>query len=93
MAGGASIGLPAFVGLALIIGFAALYRALEIQPSFSRALMASFDITTLVGYTKHSATSSPSTTQIFYALNMVLSLWWYAIFVPTVINRISRVRS
>jgi len=89
---GFSLARAALVGVALIIAFMAIYFALGITDSGWLALMMSFDVTLLVGYTKHATEQSSWLAQFLYALNALLGLWWYAIFVPTVINRISRVR-
>lgn len=90
---GASVAKPAVVGILMIFCFAFYYNILGIQNSASSALIASFDITTLVGYTKHASKDGRIFEQLSYMANMALGLWWYAIFVPTVINRISRVRA
>ncbi|WP_196482868.1 hypothetical protein [Burkholderia stagnalis] len=89
---GFSLARSALVGVALIIAFMAIYYTLGIANSGWLALMMSFDVTLLVGYTKHATENSIWLAQFLYALNALLGLWWYAIFVPTVINRISRVR-
>lgn len=89
---GASIARPALVGCAIVVGFAGYYNLFEIQKTVLDGLIASFDITTLVGYTKHASKDSSIFIQLSYMANVLIGLWWYAIFVPTVINRISRVR-
>lgn len=89
---GFSLARAGLVGVALIIVFMAIYFAFGIANSVWLALMMSFDVTLLVGYTKHATEKSSWLAQSIYALNALLGLWWYAIFVPTVINRISRVR-
>lgn len=90
---GASVAKPALLGAVLITGFASYYKLVGIQNSPLSALIASFDVTTLVGYTKHANKDGGAFEQLSYQVNMALGLWWYAIFVPTVINRISRVRA
>lgn len=96
---GASIAKPFFLGMALMAIFAILYFMLASPnnsnaniPPFIAAIIKSFDITLLFGYTKHASTQSSICDQIVYGLNAIFGLWWYSILVPTVINRISRVR-
>lgn len=89
---GFSLARAALVGIAVIIAFMAIYFAFGIADSGWLALMMSFDVTLLVGYTKHATKELNWLAQLLYAFNALLGLWWYAIFVPTVINRISRVR-
>lgn len=89
---GYSLARPALVGFALICIFALIYFLTGISSTAKLAAMTSFDVTLLVGYTKHASEQSTWPAQIVYGVNALLGLWWYAIFVPTVINRISRVR-
>ncbi|WP_158939781.1 pentapeptide repeat-containing protein [Burkholderia sp. S171] len=89
---GASVARPALVGFFIGVVFTAWYHFFGITPSFKIAAMKSFDVTLLFGYTKHATSSICFFEQISYAANAFLGLWWYAIFVPTIINRISRVR-
>lgn len=90
---GASIARPALFGVGLMVFFGLFYYFTNIECSIYGGLMASFDITTLVGYTKHAVKNGGVMKELSYATNMMFGLWWYAIFVPTVINRISRVRA
>lgn len=87
---GRSIVRPSFIGLAVMTGFGVYYGCGLEQPNILKGLMQGFDITFLVGYTKHASTESPIERQAVYALNAFIGLWWYAILVPTVINRLSR---
>lgn len=96
---GSSIAKPFFVGLALMMLFALTYYLLEPQNTTAvlfyqiiNALIKSFDITLLFGYTKHASNQSAICIQIIFGINALFGLWWYSILVPTVINRISRVR-
>ncbi|MCQ4266971.1 pentapeptide repeat-containing protein [Pseudomonas stutzeri] len=89
---GSNLSLPAIVGVLIALSYATIYRILGFQCDFSESLMAAFDITMLIGYTKQATENSTWIEQIIYGSNALLGLWWYAIFVPTVINRISRVR-
>lgn len=89
---GASVVRPALVGVFIGALFTVWYRIFNITSSLEVAAMKSFDVTLLFGYTKHAQSGSCFFEQISYAVNAFFGLWWYAIFVPTIINRISRVR-
>ena len=89
---GRTVARPALIGACLIGVFGLLYSQVGVE-SLPRSLMAAYDITLLVGYTKHATKNSPWLMELLYALNALLGLWWYAVFVPTVINRISRIRA
>lgn len=86
---GQSIAKPAIFGLGMTLAFGAGY-AWE-QGSLSLGLIKAFDITFLIGYTKHSTLEACMPKQLLYAGNAFLGLWWYAIMVPCLVNRISRV--
>ncbi|MDR6632291.1 uncharacterized protein YjbI with pentapeptide repeats [Phyllobacterium sp. 1468] len=89
---GASIARPTLIGALLIAIFAFLYWVSGIRETFLGALSASIDITLLIGYTKHAANNLTSGTKFVFSLNMISGLIWYSIFLPTIINRVSRVR-
>lgn len=86
---GQSIAKPAIFGLIMTLAFGAGY-AWE-QDSISLGLIKAFDITFLIGYTKHSTLEACMPKQLLYAGNAFMGLWWYAIMVPCLVNRISRV--
>lgn len=98
---GYSLARPALVGLLMIALFAAIYKTTGVTCGMTDAVeactwklsfMTSFDVSLLIGYTKHAAEKTKWLPQVIYGINALFGLWWYAIFVPTVINRISRVR-
>ncbi|WP_395603607.1 pentapeptide repeat-containing protein [Pseudomonas sp. B21128] len=93
---GGNLARATFIGIVLMAIFAVAYFILgqpETTPlTWKLALIKSFDITLLVGYTKHATAALGWKTQALYGANALLGLWWYAIFVPTVMNRICRVR-
>ncbi|PMS19152.1 hypothetical protein C0Z18_15195 [Trinickia dabaoshanensis] len=98
---GYSLARPALVGLMMIALFAVIYKQAGVTCdapdvigacTWKLAFMTSFDVSLLVGYTKHAAEKTLWIPQVIYGINAIFGLWWYAIFVPTVINRISRVR-
>lgn len=100
---GGSLMRPAMLGVFLILVFSIIYSA-ELNPGkiidassffgvYLSSLLMAIDVTLLFGYTKHLRDDSAVTIQWLGILNAVLGLWWYAIFVPTVINRICRVKA
>jgi hypothetical protein len=86
---GKSIARPAVIGIILTLFFGFFYGYLD--NNYRQGLIKGFDITFLIGYTKHSLTSESTNMQILYGANAFFGLWWYAVLVPTIINRISRV--
>jgi len=89
---GQSIGRPILTGIVIVLFFAILYYWLKIFTSCQRSLIASGEITLLVGYTKYAFKGMGKLKEILLALNMFAGIWWYSVFIPTVINRICRVR-
>lgn len=86
---GKSIARPTIIGLLLTLIFGLLYGYL--QSDYKQGMIKSFDITFLIGYTKQSLTVDSAKMQLLYGVNAFFGLWWYAVLVPTIINRISRV--
>ncbi|WP_240364359.1 pentapeptide repeat-containing protein [Pseudomonas syringae] len=86
---GKSVARPAIIGIALTFVFGLLYGFMS--NDYQRGLVQGFDITFLVGYTKYAAKTNPIHIELLYGLNAFFGLWWYAVLVPTLINRISRV--
>lgn len=89
---GGKVGRAGLCGMALILFFSIYYLILGFFPNFSQAILASIEISLLVGYTKYTSLQTLPLQQYGFAINMVLGLWWYAVFVPTVINRVSRLQ-
>lgn len=89
---GASIAKPTLMGAFMIIAFSFLYWITSIKSTFLGALSASIDISLLVGFTKQASNSLPMGTKFAFTLNMILGLIWYSVLLPTVVNRISRIR-
>lgn len=84
---GNSILRALIIGVAMIFIFAIGYYFL-MDTSVVGAIIKSIDITLLAGYTKHVTKLTPVHQQIVMLFNMILGLWWYAIMIPTLINRI-----
>ena len=86
---GKSIARPAIIGISITLLFGVIYGVM--LSDLKLGLIKGFDITFLVGYTKHSEKTTPIYMQLLYGTNAFFGLWWYAVLVPTIINRISRV--
>ncbi|EOC0478879.1 pentapeptide repeat-containing protein [Cronobacter turicensis] len=93
---GGNIGRAALFGVLIILIYTFAYSLVSFdgfEPlTWKLALIKSLDISLLIGYTKHATNALNWKVQTLYGVNALLGLWWYAIFVPTVINRICRVR-
>jgi uncharacterized protein YjbI with pentapeptide repeats len=88
---GKSIARPAIIGILMTFVFGLVYGF--ISKDYQRGLVQGFDITFLVGYTKYAGTlnQNPIHIELLYGINAFFGLWWYAVLVPTLINRISRI--
>ncbi|MEZ7010942.1 hypothetical protein ACB042_15765 [Aeromonas sp. S13(2024)] len=51
------------------------------------AIVKSIDITFVAGYTKHSTADDGLTLQLIHISNMLLGLSWYAVSIPTIVNK------
>ncbi|HDZ8857653.1 TPA: pentapeptide repeat-containing protein [Aeromonas dhakensis] len=93
---GGNIGRAALFGVTIIFIYALIYTFVNFEgfvaSPWKLSIIKSLDISLLIGYTKHATTALNWKVQTLYGINALLGLWWYAIFVPTVINRICRVR-
>lgn len=89
---GKSISRPAIIGIGLIFLFALVYRFYCPALSNYQSVVKSIEITLLIGYTNHSSSSTPDALHFIVLVNMILGLAWYVIFIPTLVNRICRVR-
>lgn len=90
---GKSTSRVAVIGLIIWIAFSIAYRFFDNLP-LSSSFLKSAELQFLFGYTKHTSRvgeGMPSEVIIF--LNALLGLFWYLIFVPTLINRMTRIRS
>ena len=87
---GRSIGRALMVGFAIVVAFWIIYWLLGAHSPGSN-LLASVEITLLFGYTKYASIASDLRLQVLECVNAFFGLWWYAVLVPTIVNRISRV--
>jgi hypothetical protein len=74
----------------LTLIFWSIYGISGFVPGVLQSGLAAVEITLLVGYTKYASLQAPMSVQIAFAANMVFGLWWYTVFVPTIVNRVSR---
>lgn len=88
---GRSVGRPVCVGAVLIAIFALIYSAIDNVAIFEAAIKSA-DITLLAGYTAYSGADVALFPRLVMLGNMLIGVLWYIVFVPTLVNRISRVR-
>lgn len=95
---GASVSRCALFGTLILTMFSFIYyytgaesvqNANEMLPHIAKSIIQSFDITFLAGYTKYVSANDDYGRQLMCLINMLLGLTWYAISIPTVINKIS----
>lgn len=82
-------------GLSILILYALVYfqsMPIVLENPFLLAITKSIDITFVAGYTKHSVSSDDLGLQIVHISNMLLGLAWYAVSIPTVVNKICLAR-
>jgi hypothetical protein len=89
---GRSIVRPALIGLAIVVLFGLAYYATDPSINWANALIKATEITLLIGYTNHSSPSLPVGKHELVLVNMIAGLLWYVVFIPTLVNRISRIR-
>jgi hypothetical protein len=88
---GRSIARPAMIGTILISFFALVYSIRYDKPLLT-GFIQSIEVTLLIGYTAWANSSLPIGDHLILAANMILGLFWYIVFVPTLVNRLSRLR-
>ncbi len=89
---GMSIARPALIGLAIIFVFSSLYAVSDSSLRWPMAFIKAVEVTLLIGYTNHSGPSVSFGIHCLVLVNMLAGLLWYVVFIPTLVNRISRVR-
>lgn len=80
------------VGLCIWLFFGVAYIWLGFSQSIVEAFMISFDVSIVAGYTKHAFREIDFWQQVLLAFNLALGVLWYAILIPTLVNRVSRAR-
>lgn len=95
---GASVFRCVLFGFSILSAFSILYYFFGMEsvhsedatfPHVIKSIIQSFDITFLAGYTKYVSAKDDYIFQLMCLANMLLGLIWYAISIPTVINKIS----
>lgn len=81
--------LTIFSGVYYFTGLDSLAETDPLLPHIVKSIIESFDITFLAGYTKYVSAKDNYTYQLVCLSNMLLGLTWYAISIPTIINKIS----
>lgn len=89
---GRSIARPFMIGVALIMLFSLIYLVTNVAPDISSAFVKAAEITLLTGYTNHTSGELEGWKRYLMLWNMTAGLLWYVVFIPTLVNRISRVR-
>lgn len=89
---GASIVRPMIFGIVLCLAFAKAYHSTEnLGPLPS--LLKSCEILLLFGYTNYtSAALEVGRAQLVPFLNAISGLLWYAVTIPTIVNKLTRLR-
>lgn len=88
---GSSVARPSAVGLGLIFFFGLVYSRMEGIEILKGAEKAT-EILLLFGYTKHSSLVTATNMQIFQLWNALLGVFWYVVTIPTIVNKLTRVR-
>jgi hypothetical protein len=90
---GASVSRSLLVGSFLVAFFVLLHVNLN-SDGWSDALMKTCEIFFLFGYTNHTSNlEMPGFARALFLSNAVVGLVWYAVFITTVINKLTRQRS
>ncbi|ESX79964.1 hypothetical protein X757_02570 [Mesorhizobium sp. LSHC414A00] len=87
---GRSVVRPSLIGAAIVAFFTIAYA--PTAKDWLNAFIKAVEITLLVGYTNHSPASLSTGAHFLVLANMIAGLFWYVVFIPTLINRVSRVR-
>ncbi|QCB46273.1 pentapeptide repeat-containing protein [Hydrogenophaga sp. PAMC20947] len=89
---GGKLGRAIVAGIILMSIFGIIYSITGTFQGIPQSILAAIEITLLVGYTKYASLTSSLPMQSLIAVNMLLGLWWYTIFVPTIINQVNRIK-
>ncbi|EAP83416.1 pentapeptide repeat-containing protein [Sulfitobacter sp. EE-36] len=90
---GASVSRSVLVG-SLLVAFFALLQVNLNSDGWNGALMKTCEVFFLFGYTNHTSDlAMPGFGRFLFLSNAVVGLIWYAVFITTVINKLTRQRS
>lgn len=62
------------------------------EKTISLPLQASFDVTTVAGYTKAVPAGASASLQAAFSVHLLIALIFYTVFFATIVARLSRVR-
>jgi hypothetical protein len=88
---GSSVARPVFIGLCLILAFACYYSYAE-DMSMKQGSEKAAEILLLFGYTKHSILDVSNNNQLVQFSNALVGVLWYVVTIPTIVNKLTRVR-
>jgi hypothetical protein len=88
---GRSVVRPFIIGIAIVALFAIAYAATDCGTA-EAAITKAIEVTLLVGYTTYASPLLPPDLHWLVLANVLVGLLWYVVFIPTLVNRISRVR-
>lgn len=88
---GGSIFRTLVIGAFLLIIFSAI-NVYFFQKSCFDGFVRSFEVFFLFGYTNYTPKDLPQFERIFLMLNAFLGILWYVINVPTIVNKLTRIR-
>ncbi|MDR6182768.1 anti-phage Hailong system effector protein HalA [Asaia bogorensis] len=86
---GSSVSRAASVGLISILSIACIYKY-YFGMIYTYAIMKTIEIFFLFGYTNYANTRNPDYQFVF--ANALLGLFWYAVAIPTITNKLTRAR-
>lgn len=89
---GASLARPALAGIIICVTFAILYATI-LQLGWSDAVKRSIEVMFLFGYTNHAKPTFGAMDSYITLYNALVGVAWYVISVPTVVNKLTRVRN
>lgn len=95
---GHGIGRITLVGILLWVIFGTIYTLNTLDFSFSalttniisNSFLKSFDILTLVGYSKYNLVELGTTQKVLHLVNLLLGISWFSLLFPTIFARTSK---
>lgn len=87
---GRSLARPVILGFLSVLAFAVCYSTRSNPCDLGSAVVKSIEVFFLFGYTKFS---EPDSYSFSLLMNALFGLGWYLITIPTLVNRLTRIRS
>jgi hypothetical protein len=88
---GSSVARPISIGFFLILAFAYYYSCAE-EMNMTQGSEKAAEILLLFGYTKHSILNVSNDVQLVQFANALVGVLWYVVTIPTIVNKLTRVR-